>query len=89
LTPLSHCSPGSTKPSPHFFLQWMSQVLAIVPLTAPVVHIVATSDEDGEPVTTMIVEWQPNVPGGNRPGPDPWPKAGDKISVPPRCGSSG
>jgi hypothetical protein len=29
-------------------------------------------DEDGEPVTTMIVEWQPNLPGGNRPGPDPW-----------------
>ena len=29
-------------------------------------------DEDGEPVTTMVVEWQPNVPAGNRPGPDPW-----------------
>jgi hypothetical protein len=31
-------------------------------------------DEDGEPVTTMVVDWLPNVPGGNqgRPGPDPW-----------------
>ena len=31
-------------------------------------------DEDGEPVTTMVVDWQPNPPSGNqaRPGPDPW-----------------
>ena len=31
-------------------------------------------DEDGEPITTMVVDWQPNTPGGNqaRPGPDPW-----------------
>jgi hypothetical protein len=31
-------------------------------------------DDDGEPVTTMVVDWQPNPPGGNqaRPGPDPW-----------------
>jgi len=31
-------------------------------------------DEDGEPVTTMVVDWMPNTPGGNqaRPGPDPW-----------------
>ena len=31
-------------------------------------------DEDGEPITTMVVDWQPNAPGGNqaRPGPDPW-----------------
>ena len=31
-------------------------------------------DEDGEPVTTMVVDWLPNVPGGNqgRSGPDPW-----------------
>jgi hypothetical protein len=31
-------------------------------------------DEDGEPVTTMVVDWQPNPLGGNqgRLGPDPW-----------------
>ena len=29
-------------------------------------------DEDGEPITTMVVDWQPNAPGGNRPEPDPW-----------------
>ncbi len=31
-------------------------------------------DEDGEPITSMVVDWQPNTPGGNqaRPGPDPW-----------------
>ena len=31
-------------------------------------------DEDGEPITTMVVDWQPSTPGGNqaRPGPDPW-----------------
>ena len=31
-------------------------------------------DDDGEPVTSMVVDWQPNMPGGNQapPGPDPW-----------------
>jgi hypothetical protein len=31
-------------------------------------------DEDDEPVTSMVVDWQPQSPGGNqaRPGPDPW-----------------
>ena len=31
-------------------------------------------DDDGEPVTSMVVDWQPNTPGGNptQPGPDPW-----------------
>ena len=31
-------------------------------------------DEDGEPISTMVVDWLPNVRGGNqgRPGPDPW-----------------
>ncbi len=30
-------------------------------------------DEDGEPITTMVVDWQPNAPGGNQAGrPDPW-----------------
>ena len=29
-------------------------------------------DEDGEPITTMVVDWLPNTPGGNRPEPDPW-----------------
>ena len=31
-------------------------------------------DEDGEPITSMVVDWQPQSPGGNqaRPGPDPW-----------------
>ena len=31
-------------------------------------------DDDGEPITSMVVDWQPNTPGGNqaRPGPDPW-----------------
>ena len=31
-------------------------------------------DDDGEPVTTMVVDWQPSTPGGNQaqPGPDPW-----------------
>jgi hypothetical protein len=29
-------------------------------------------DEDGEPVTTMVVDWRPPTPGGNRPEPDPW-----------------
>ena len=29
-------------------------------------------DEDGEPITTMVVDWLPNAPGGNRPEPDPW-----------------
>ena len=32
------------------------------------------ADDDGEPVTSMVVDWQPNTPGGNQaqPGPDPW-----------------
>jgi hypothetical protein len=29
-------------------------------------------DEDGEPITTMVVDWLPNTSGENRPGPDPW-----------------
>jgi len=31
-------------------------------------------DDDGEPVTSMVVDWQQNTPGGNQaqPGPDPW-----------------
>ena len=31
-------------------------------------------DDDGEPITTIVVDWQPSTPGGNqaRPGPDPW-----------------
>jgi hypothetical protein len=31
-------------------------------------------DEDGEPVTTMVVDWQPAPPGGAKaqPTPDPW-----------------
>ena len=29
-------------------------------------------DEDGEPITTMVVDWRPPTPGGNRPEPDPW-----------------
>ena len=33
-------------------------------------------DEDGEPITTMVVDWLPNAPGGNRqPEPDPWAQA--------------
>ena len=33
-------------------------------------------DDDGEPITSMVVDWQPNTPGGNQtqPGPDPWAK---------------
>ena len=31
-------------------------------------------DDDGEPITSMVVDWQSQSPGGNqaRPGPDPW-----------------
>jgi hypothetical protein len=30
-------------------------------------------DEDGEPITTMVVDWQPVPPGGHaQPEPDPW-----------------
>jgi hypothetical protein len=29
-------------------------------------------DEDDEPVTTMVVDWQPPASGGIRPEPDPW-----------------
>jgi hypothetical protein len=31
-------------------------------------------DEDGEPISTMIVDWLPNAPSGasSGPGPDPW-----------------
>jgi AAA domain len=32
------------------------------------------SDDDGEPITSMVVDWQTDPSGGNqaRPGPDPW-----------------
>ena len=45
-------------------------------------------DEDGEPITTMVVDWQPNSPGGNRLGRDRihGPKAGDRTSALPCCG---
>ncbi len=35
-------------------------------------------DEDGERITTMVVDWLPNTSGGNRarPGPDPWAQMG-------------
>ena len=29
-------------------------------------------DEDGEPITTMVVDWRPPTQGGNRPERDPW-----------------
>jgi hypothetical protein len=29
-------------------------------------------DEDGESVSTMVVDWRPPTPGGNRLEPDPW-----------------
>jgi hypothetical protein len=33
----------------------------------------AEPDEDGDPITTMVVDWQPVPPGGHaRPEPDPW-----------------
>ena len=34
-------------------------------------------DDDGEPVTSMVVDWQPKTPGGNpaQPGSDPWAQA--------------
>jgi hypothetical protein len=44
-------------------------------------------DDDGEPVTSMVVDWQPNTPGGNPANrPVHGPKPGDKISVPRCCG---
>ena len=45
-------------------------------------------DEDGEPITTMVVDWQPNIARRKSAGRDPirGPKAGDKISAPPCCG---
>ena len=32
-------------------------------------------DEDGEPITTMVVDWVPAPPGGAQPQPDPWAQA--------------
>ena len=29
-------------------------------------------DEDGEPITTMVVDWMPAPPGAAQPEPDPW-----------------
>ena len=29
-------------------------------------------DEDGEPVSTMVVDWVPASPSGAQPDPDPW-----------------
>jgi hypothetical protein len=29
-------------------------------------------DEDGEPISTMVVDWVPASPGGAQPEPDPW-----------------
>ena len=31
-------------------------------------------DEDGEPITTMVVDWTPAPPGAAQPDPDPWEK---------------
>src|SRR5262249_22814319 len=31
-------------------------------------------DEDGEPITTMVVDWTPAPPGAAQPQPDPWEK---------------
>ena len=44
-------------------------------------------DEDGEPVTTMVVDWQPDRSSGTQSGPDdPWAKPGARISARPYCG---
>ena len=32
-------------------------------------------DEDGEPTSTMVVDWVPAPPGGAQPEPDPWAQA--------------
>ena len=32
-------------------------------------------DEDGEPISTMVVDWVPAPPGGAQPQPDPWAQA--------------
>ena len=32
-------------------------------------------DEDGEPISTMVVDWVPAPPGGAQPEPDPWAQA--------------
>ena len=32
-------------------------------------------DEDGEPISTMVVDWVPASPGGAQPQPDPWAQA--------------
>ena len=38
-------------------------------------------DEDGEPITTMVVDWQPVQPGGRaQPEPDPWRHVAGRIS---------
>ena len=41
---------------------------------APRVVEAPEPDEDGDPITTMVVDWLPNTPNGNqaRPEPDPW-----------------
>jgi hypothetical protein len=31
-------------------------------------------DDDGEPVTTLVIDWQPVPPGAAQPDPDPWEK---------------
>lgn len=38
---------------------------------------VLEADDDGEPITSMVVDWQPNTPGGNQaqPGTDPWARS--------------
>ena len=47
-------------------------------------------DEDGEPITTMVVDWQPaGAPGGTGPEPIRGRKAGGRISARRCCGSSG
>ena len=45
-------------------------------------------DEDGEPITTMVVDWLPNTPGGNQAGQDRirGRKAGARISARRCCG---
>jgi hypothetical protein len=47
--------------------QGMEYPFALREVKAPVL------DEDGEPETTMVVDWQPaGAPGGTGPEPDPW-----------------
>ena len=47
-------------------------------------------DEDGDPITTMVVDWQP-AGGCRSPArrPDPWANAAGRISGRQCCGSSG